>query len=603
MTDKIIFEDSYGDIPLSETHFVKKEMIYITDNNTSGTYNTNQIVYDNLGLSTNGRWLNFSEGFLVIPLVVTMTGRNAGDTASLDLTTVHGRSSDMSVILKNHFGTLISSIQVDYGNTSLIQTQQNLSSYMIFKQHMDVDDSYVARNINGYRPDSHTSWSYNAGGGSGSNATIQGEGMMNNNIGYQSSASMGCKIGGDVFNEGATIRSRDIMSIAVPSATTGYGSRGRELVFAGSNNDYIKSKTSYIEDSASAKTWFYNCTLQLKCIHDFFDKIPLVKGAQLKITLNINQCSFKFKKTADSILTLESGSNFPNGVNPLMVTSCGVIQGDIPLAVVNATSTLEAQKTALQYSARTGGSAPLVAGTYFVTASVCKNMWPEQTTLIAGGVNQTSKLTQTRLYVPAYSLKAEYEDMYMKKMKKSVVYCDTFMKEFQELSPGMDLQLQVTSSVTNPLRMIIIPMLARSAMGPDAYGPRVREQCSPFSSSPATTCPCTLSNFQVLVSGIQIYNQPAMYSYEQFMNEINPSGMSYGLDMFAGSGQMSLDKWINNYGYYVVNLERRLPELKTQACSLDVAFRIDSLLKLDFIVFVEVEKSMTIDLLTGGRDA
>jgi hypothetical protein len=27
MADKIIFEDSYGDIPLSETHFVKKEMI------------------------------------------------------------------------------------------------------------------------------------------------------------------------------------------------------------------------------------------------------------------------------------------------------------------------------------------------------------------------------------------------------------------------------------------------------------------------------------------------------------------------------------------------------------------------------------------------
>jgi hypothetical protein len=188
-------------------------------------------------------------------------------------------------------------------------------------------------------------------------------------------------------------------------------------------------------------------------------------------------------------------------------------------------------------------------------------------------------------------------------MKKTVTYVDTFMKEFQELTPGMDLQLQITSSVTNPLRMIIIPMLARSAMGPANYGPCVREQQSPFSSSPATTYPCTLSNFQVLVSGIQIYNQPAMYSYEQYMNEVHPSGMSYGLDMFAGSGQMSLDKWINNYGYYVINLERRLPDLKVQACSLDIAFRIDSLLKLDFIVFVETEKSMTIDLLTGGRDA
>jgi hypothetical protein len=84
---------------------------------------------------------------------------------------------------------------------------------------------------------------------------------------------------------------------------------------------------------------------------------------------------------------------------------------------------------------------------------------------------------------------------------------------------------------------------------------------------------------------------------------MNNFGLNGNLSTGLVSSRISLRHYLNNYGYIVCDLSRRLPEDESTSVSIDVSFKIISALALDFYVFVEQEKSMSINIVNGSRIA
>lgn len=75
MADNLVFEESLN-TEIDTSEFISKKWIYVNDNN-NGNY-TSQIVIDSTPLSNAGGWINWSEGFIVMPLLVELTSTIAG---------------------------------------------------------------------------------------------------------------------------------------------------------------------------------------------------------------------------------------------------------------------------------------------------------------------------------------------------------------------------------------------------------------------------------------------------------------------------------------------------------------------------------------------
>jgi hypothetical protein len=136
-------------------------------------------------------------------------------------------------------------------------------------------------------------------------------------------------------------------------------------------------------------------------------------------------------------------------------------------------------------------------------------------------------------------------------------FTDTFFKLFEEIGSGSDTQLMVTTACVAPKRLIIVPMIAKSANG--VSGTAVfKPTISPFASEPATCSPYSISNLQVFVSGNPLYSTVLNYGYEHFLNEMNNFGLNSNLVTGLVSSRISLRHYLNNYGYIVCNLGRRL---------------------------------------------
>lgn len=582
MSDSLIYDFSLSSEKL-DAPFIKKEMQYVNDTNSSKEYTTHQVIFDSFSLSSNGRWNDYRNGYIAIPIVIAVTGLNGGN--AVDFSGATAKCSDFLIALKNSNLQLISSIQLEYQNSQVIQTQANLNQYLIFKQHttLSTDDELLNGSTIGYWMDEPTSWDYlDAVGGAG-------EGIINNRMSEISIPS-------SIENFGKQLNPAPIKRNEVFNKYGGAG--GREKLLYSTNTTKLKDRNlNYVDNTSTYKVYHYTAILRLRDLHDLFDKMPLVKGAQMKLTLNVNQCYFQVTKTlAGGNLTYQiSNTVAPNGTVPVMFSAnhLSLTSNNVVLdGSGNAVPTVSTSRTGL-------GASNIPAGTYTCSVSVVKNIWSSQAEY--GASDMTHKLTNCRLYLPCYTLENDHEKEYLSAMpQKTIKYVDTFYKAIEGISTGSDVQFQITSSVVAPKRLIIVPMLAKEDNGVTSkFYPRM----SPFATEPATCSPYLMSNFQVFVSSNPVYPQFQNYSYEMFLNEMNNFGLDGNLVSGMVSSKISYTHYINNYGYIVVNLSRRLPEDENTAVSLDIAFKLESQKKMDFYCFVETEKSITLNMINGGRIA
>ena len=122
--DSINYEISSSDYK-RENIFLSKNWISTIDLNNAN-YATNQLIIDSSALSNSSKMLNYREGLVVLPMILTLTcTTNAAGFAPATTAT----SLDYCLGLKSFFGSIVHSQSLELNGSSIIQTTPFNSMY------------------------------------------------------------------------------------------------------------------------------------------------------------------------------------------------------------------------------------------------------------------------------------------------------------------------------------------------------------------------------------------------------------------------------------------------------------------------------------------
>ena len=311
-SDKLVFDMAMSSAS-SPSVFVKKDYFKVTDDQ-NGIYTGNQSVIQTSATANSGRYMDFKNSYITIPLVLTLTADGVG-TAFTPATD----NNNFALGLKNWFGSVIHSCQVDFNNTTAQQLTSYQSMFNAFKLHttLSVDDVATQGASIGYAKDTSTSWGRTTATGLQNNRNI----LLASSVAGNNSAT---------GNKGFYERQQAICFD--PTATTdtdnAAGLAYSTLCSATNAQNLYRSHVYRKVDGAGAVVGSLQiavmANVMTKHLSDFLAKLPLCKGSFVKITMNLNQTSHTLVSTG-ALFNSEVVNSPLGGVSPLMVA--GVTDG------------------------------------------------------------------------------------------------------------------------------------------------------------------------------------------------------------------------------------------------------------------------------------
>ena len=194
--------------------FVKKDWVSILDNQNS-IYSSNQCVIDTSQLSNSNKWISYRESYLTIPMLLSLT--QSANSANF-LASLTAKSADYSISLKNWYGSIIHSISVDLGGTTIVQQTPFQSLWNNFKllTTLSYQDLLTIGPSIGFYPDNSSSWTYFP------TANAGGLGVSNNNNAFVAPVVNTTANSHETFNNGFYQRQRawnfNVAGLSAPTA-------------------------------------------------------------------------------------------------------------------------------------------------------------------------------------------------------------------------------------------------------------------------------------------------------------------------------------------------------------------------------------------------
>jgi hypothetical protein len=590
--DKLVFDLSQ-EVEGSPNVFVRKDWINILDN-MNQNYNANQSVVDTSQLSNSNKYASYREAYLMMPMLLTLS-----TTEGVFTPNQAGFGANMAIGLKNWFGTIVHSITVDWAGTTIIQQTPYINMWNSFKlmTSLSWNDVITSGATLGFFPDNPLSFTFNT------SATASGSGVCNNttspsNLVAQATVGNFSQYLSGQGNDGFAIRQQyinfDPQGIVGTAGTGGAGVQYSSLISANSVTQlwksYVQTKTDNVvggmlEIAVSA-------TVYLKHLHSFFAMCPLVKGAFLKITLNLNNTTTTFQVSGDgtspnaTTLTLVSVANAVGGTNPLMISSVAVGQGGDGLGAKPTT--------------------PWGAATYTASVQVGANALNSAVTS-TGGYAVGTLAKSVYLYIPMYSFAPVFEEAYLSAPVKSIKYTDVYQYQVLNIAGGGAGQMNnlLTNGIANLKSVLLLPFFSASAGSANTCIPQgIPVYQSPF--DPAGTGPtsplCLFNNFNVVISGQNAIYNTERYSFEHFNNQLYPAnkvnaGMTDGLT----SGLFNALGFEMEYCYWYVDVSRMLEVETSVPKSVQIIGTNQSVKAVDLFCFLEYGCEIALDILTGSR--
>ena len=580
--DKLVFDLSQ-EVEGSPSVFVKKDWLNILDNQNSN-YNSNQSVIDTSQLSNSNKWLSYREGYLAVPMLLTLATSDQA-TAINFLPATGATSADYAIGLKNWFGTIVHSLTLDYNGTTIIQQTPYCNMWNSFKlmTSLSWNDVWTQGATIGFYPDDPLAFTFIKGG----TATASGMGVCNNTTAGAFATTTGAfnSYRSGLGNEGFVKRQQyiaydadGVIGTALVGGVVVPGTYGNTSLSATGASQIWKSYISNKVDGTGAVQGVFQisimATIYLKHLHSFFASVPLLKGAYMKMTLNLNNTTTRFNTTG-GLTTLVSVSNAVGGVNPIMIADRNAGQGGSALGVSTYTANLSVGATCLEPSLV---SVPGV---------------------LAGGVARS-----VYLYLPSYSFNPVFESAYLSAPIKDIKYTDIYQYQVKgiQAQTGIINQL-ITNGIANIKSILVVPFFAdQVAHSGLPTGTPVYQ--SPFdpAGTGATSPLINLTNFNVVVSGQNAIYNTQRYSFEEFNNQL------YGINAVNGgmtdgltSGLIDRLGFDMEFCYYYVDLSRMLPVEESVPKSIQLIGQNLSQSNIDLFCFVEYGVGTQIDALTGVR--
>ena len=566
--DKLVYEmasetESYPSI------FVRKDFVQVNDSQ-NGVYTGANSVINTIEISNSNKYANWREGYLSIPLLLTLTS-SSNTSATAFAPSTAATSADYALGLKNSFLHLIHSLEIQYNGSSISQITPYCSLWNCFKlmTTLSYNDMITQGSSIGFWKDTSTSFAFNG------SANPNGIGVSNNQNFFASPVVSGALNSYDVYNEGFLKRQQYINFD--PAGLTAPSQSAFSTLFTATNcntayKSYVSNKVNGVASTSSGVfQQSVMATIMLKHIHHFFDKMPLTKGSSIRISLNLNNTSVQFTAAGSGgNLSAQSITTALGGVNPLMVSS----------------------------ALASNGCATLGADTFIASLSVgaiCLNTTQKAMTNISTG----QLGTQITLSVPLYTFNPIFENVYLSNPVKTVVYEDIYNFVSSNIASGANYNILCSNGISNLNKFLLLPY--HSAVS--AVNGAILPFQSGFDSAGGTTSPlCLQSNFNVVVSGQNILQSNAKYNAQMFLEQVaGINGINDNLTDGLSSGLISQLDWETLYNYYVVDIGRSLPQEKDVPRSVSVIGTNLSAVAVDFYIFISFFNTIKIDCLTGSR--
>jgi hypothetical protein len=309
--------------------------------------------------------------------------------------------------------------------------------------------------------------------------------------------------------------------------------------------------------------WEVYAKLRLKDLTDYFEKCPLLKGSTMRFHLNTNQAEVSITPTANT-LPVAQASVLSGNTFPLMVTS---------LKTPTATAS--------------GGNNTLGTNAVKLSVDIVKSRQ---------NGHQTS-LTSCRLYAPLYKFNPLAEQRYLSLAPtKRVEYEDVFQYQFSGVNAGDTFNFLVSNGIADIQSVLVVPFLSSSGNN------NMNLFLSPYSTAGATPDPIPLQQFNILLSGVNLFLENEEYDFQAFSHQLASSNqLNGGLTTGLGSGLIGKFEFENLYRYYYGNASRSLPSEEGVSRSVQIVGKNASAKQISLMVFVAFKRSMTIDIQTGAR--
>lgn len=303
--------------------------------------------------------------------------------------------------------------------------------------------------------------------------------------------------------------------------------------------------------------YYYNCYIRLKDL-PFMNSMTLTRGARLKLLLTLNQMDITFTNKSGVI---NHDMNKKGSYCPFMID-----KDDME-------TLLEDANDYLKISCRVGEI----------------------------DSNHRHVLNQARIYSPAYTLSPTVKKSFENSPQRKLVYNDVFINHIRRVKGNFNYL--INPSIPRIKRLIIVPILSTNTASStnDGNGQIMLDSLdSPFYE--AGPVPCNIENFNVSISGLNVYSVNKRFKFETYLDELNCQyGVEGGLENAVSSGVFGLHEYENNQNYIVVDLSRKYDFDEKNTVSIEISGESTGQRYLDFICYVEVEKDFSLDIHTGEK--
>lgn len=567
MSDALIYDLS-AQTEGAPTVFVRKDWLSLLDNQ-NGSYSGNQSVIDTSQLSNSNRFMSYANAYLQIPMVMTMTADAVG--AGFSPATA-ATSADYVCGLKNWYGSIIHSIQAEWNGVTIIQQTNFQGLYNTFKlmTTLSFNDILAQGSEIGFYPDDALAFAFDTG------PSFDGAGTC------FTRNSMTVPVVSGVFstynsgNVGFFKRQQFINYDPAGDSAPGAEPFSNLLTGAACTTawkSYIFNKVNGGAGARGVIQWAINGIVRLKHLHHLFEKMPLLKGVYLKITLQLNNSSVVISSdgAATPALNVVSTSSNVGGVSCIQIASGAAGQGSAGALGINNNFTVSLSV----------GATPLLSSQVAVA-----------------GVQNSPLGRNITLNVPSFVFAPAFESAYLASQVKTIQYEDIYQYQVLNVAAGAQFNNLITNGISDISKVLVLPYFTTAANS------GVNPLYSPFDAAgTGVTSPlCLLTNFQVVVSGQNALYNTQKYSYQQFIEQLAGCNSINGdqTDGLTSSLISHLD-FETAFNYYYVDVSRMLEIEKSVPKSVSIQGQNLSAKAIDLIVFIAYKQQLKVDVLSGNR--
>ncbi len=503
--------------------------------------------------------------------------------------------------LKSWVGSIIHSLTLDSAGTTILQQTPWQSMWIQLGLLTTLGQSDLDMNAStiGFYPDTANGFQFSSGSSDGGQGALWN--VPGGLVGAQASSSQGLTGCGNLgwamrqlntLTDAASLAGGGSTTFSVLQTATQMGSLYRSMVSSLVNNNGNTGIVYQIQ-----------AQIYLRHIHSFFSQVPLLKGVFFRLTLNINQpyvCITRGTSAGTNALAVKSIVSPLGGVVPILIA--GLSEPDVNLVLPSSGEEVAIRSPAALTA--TGNPSP----TDLCVALNVGNTILNQTQLnLLGSSTQTQLNQSCFLYVPSYTFNPSFEESYLSRPTKSIVYSDIYQFTTSSVKSGSQFNFLLTNGISNIKSVLILPffpnILTKDELGAtETVGYPVYQ--SPFDCAGCgPTSPLTsIQNFNVVVAGQNMIYNTQQYNFEQFLNQlVGVNSINANLTDGLTSGLIDFKSFQQAYSYYYVNCSRMLPIDEAVPKSVSIQGTNISQSSVQYLCFIEYGVQVSVDVLTGAR--